>query len=212
MIYLNGKTEVDYKANFIHKEIESPEPRLEEIEIPMRDGYINGADFLSDVIYYDSRKITIGLELRSDRWEWPLYWSQILEDLHGKNIRVEFPDDPNWYWEGVASVGKIEDHGMTAGVTITVNAQPFKRRKAWTNIVVENLSGDKTITVEVPYMRAYLEFECSAAGMTVGYAGETWSLPEGVSNAYGLFLLHGDNELHLHGSGTMRIRYRGGAL
>lgn len=212
MVYLNGKTELDYKANFIHKEIESPAPKVEEIEIPLRDGFINAADFLSNVVYYEPREITIGLELRSDRWEWPMYHSQLLEDLHGKMIRVEFPDDPNWFWEGLASVGKIEDHGFTAGVTITVNAQPFKRRKAWTNILVETLSGDKTVTVEVPYMRAYLEFDCSAAGMTVGYAGQTWSLPEGVSNAYGLFLLHGDNELTLHGSGTMRIRYRGGQL
>ena len=212
MIYLNGKTEVDYKANFIHKEIESPEPRLEEIEIPMRDGYINGAGFLSDVIYYDSRKITIGLELRSDRWEWPLYWSQILEDLHGKNIRVEFPDDPNWYWEGVASVGKIEDHGMTAGVTITVTAHPFKRSRVAEPLFSGTLSGDETLEIFVTAMRGYPEFDAGAPGMTVEYDGETWTLPVGESTCFGLVLPHGDSTLTLHGSGSLTVKYREGAL
>lgn len=212
MVYLNGKTQLDYKANFIHKLIEPPEAKVEQIEIPLRDGFLDGSAFLSRVVYYEPRNITIGLELRSDRWEWEMYRSQIFEDLHGKMIRVEFDDDPNWFWEGLASVGELEDHGFTAGITINVLAQPFKRRKAWTDIAVVTLTGDETVTIENPYMRAYLEFECSDSGMTVGYAGETWNLPVGISSAYGLFLLHGENELELHGSGTMRIRYRGATL
>lgn len=212
MVYLNGKTEIDYKSNFIHKEIAPAAAKLEPVEIPLRDGYLDGSQFLSRVVYYESRKIIIGLEFRSDRWEWELYRSQLFEDMHGREVRVEFDDDPNWYWVGIADVGNLEDHGMTAGITITVNAQPFKRRKAWTNIDVVTLSGDTNVTIENPYMRGYLEFECSDSGTTVGYAGETWSLPPGVSTAYGLFLLRGDNELQLHGTGTVRIRYRGATL
>ena len=212
MIYLNGKTEKDYACDYIHWEITSPVPKMETAEIPLRDGYINLTAMLSDEIFYQPRTITIGLELRAMRSEWAMYHSQILRDLHGKEITVSRTEDPNWFWLGWASVSALDDHGSTAGITITVTAQPYKRTEQYAEIADVVLSGDTSYTIDNPYMRGYPEFEASAAGMTVTYQGETWTLGQGKSEAYGLYLTAGENVLELSGSGTLRISYRGGRL
>lgn len=212
MIYLNGKTEKDYNANFIHFECSSPEPKLELIEVPLRDGYINATPILSDEIVYNSRMLTIGLELRSFRQDWARFWSRLLRDLHGQEVVVSRSEDPNYFWIGTATVGPLEDHGSTAGVTITVNAQPFKRTQAWIFDERYTLSGDQTITINIPFMRGYPEFVTSGTGFTVTYAGETWTLASGTSTANGLHLSEGDNAIMLHGAGTIKVRVRGGTL
>lgn len=212
MIYLNGKTEFDYRANFIHKEISSPEPKRTTVSIPLTDGEIDTSAILSPIPFFETREIQIGLELRSHRWEWPIYWSQLFEDLHGQTVKVELPDDPDYYWTGVASVGEIEDHGMTAGVTITVAAHPFKRSRVAEPLFNGTLSGDETLEIFVTAMRGYPEFDAGAPGMTVEYDGETWTLPVGESTCFGLVLPHGDSTLTLHGSGSLTVKYREGAL
>ena len=96
-----------------------------------------------------------------------MYWSQILEDLHGQEVEVIRSDDPNWFWIGTAEVGALEEHGTTAGVTITVTAQPFKRSRAFRELQRITMSGDQTLTINVETMRGYPEFECSNSSFSV---------------------------------------------
>lgn len=212
MILINGKTETDYNANFIHWECTAPEPQLELATVPQRDGKINLTPTLSDEIHFDSRTLTIELELRSLRGEWPMYWSRMLRDLHGQEVTVARSDDPNWFYVGIASVGALEEHGATAGVTITVEAQPFKRSANFVEVIDVTVAGDETYTIDNIYMRGYPVFEASAAGMTVSLNGDTWTLPVGESEAYGMYFSEGENELAFHGTGTVRISWRGGIL
>ena len=213
MVLINGNTELDYCANFIHKEITAPEPKIELVEIPLSDGAINASALLSDHVFYQTRTLTIGLELRAIRKMWPILWSTILDDLHGQSVNVSFSDDPNWYWIGTASVGKLEDHGSTAGVTITVNAQPFKRtHQQYVAAMADTVAGTGTYTIDINHKRAYPSFTVTTSGFTVKYDGETWSLPSGKSSAYGLVLHEGENELGVHGSGKITIEYEGGSL
>ena len=210
MIYLNGKTEADYNANYIHWECTVPEPQKEEVTIPQRDGFLTL--MLSDEIHYNSRKITIGLELRSFRSEWATYWSQLMRDLHGKEVKISRSEDPNYFYIGTASVGPIQDHKSTAGVTITVEAQPFKRTEAFVGQDSISVSGTKTYTVHNQYMRGYPLLRASASGMTVTLNGETWNIPQTESDLFGMHFSEGDNVLTLKGSGTVKMRWRGGLL
>lgn len=211
MIYLNGKTEADYKANYIHWECTVPTAQIETAVVPLRDGFVNLTPMLSEDIHYNSRTITIGLELRSLRGEWPMYWSQLMRDLHGREVQVSRSEDPNYFYLGTATVGPIEDHGATAGVTITVEAQPFKRTTSYIEDEALTVSGPTTYTINNMYMRGYPEFDCSAA-MTVTLGSETWVLPIGESTAYGMYFSEGENELEFDGAGTVEVKWRGGLL
>ena len=213
MISINGKTESAYSANFIHWEVSSPEPRTEIVEVPLRDGFVDLARQLSGSIFYGTRTITIGLELRGLRSTWWNNYSLLLNEIHGQSVEVIRDDDPDWYWTGVASVGALEDHGASAGVTIEVTAQPFKR-SVLTEVLYNQtaISGDLLVSYDNDYMRAYPIFTPSAAGMTVTMGDESWTLPLGRSTAYGLFLIEGTSEFTIHGSGTITVEIEGGSL
>ena len=213
MIYLSGKTEYDYKSNFIHWDVTPPELDQEIIEVPLRDGFINATRFLSDRPVYKSRTITIGLEQRGLREEWPAYYSRMLQDLHGRDVVIARSEEPEYYWLGVASVGPQEDHGASAGVTITVTAQPFKRHREKRPVVSQMaVTGTATINVNVDDMRGYPTFNVSGTDMRISVNGETWALPDGESTAYGLELLQGSTEITVTGNGTISMEYEGGSL
>lgn len=213
MLSINGKTESNYNANFIHWEVSAPEPRTEIIEVPLRDGFVDLASQLSGNVFYGYRTITIGLELRGLRSTWFNNYSALMNDLHGQPVEVIRADDADWYWTGVASVGALEDHGASAGVTIEVTVQPFKRTvQTETLYNASAISGDLLVSYDNTYTRAYPIFTPSAAGMTVTMGDETWTLPLGRSSAYGLFLIEGTSELTIHGTGTITVEIEGGSL
>lgn len=211
-ITIGGKTESTYNANFIHFEISAPEPQMERVVVPLRDGFVNLTPTLSSERHFNSRTIKIGLELRSYRSDWPLYWSKMMKDLHGQEVTVTWSGDPNYYYKGVAQVGPLEDHGSTAGVTITVDAQPFKRTSTSAGAFTASVSGPTATTVACTYMRGYPEFICSTSGITVTLNGETWTLPAGTSEAYGMYFTEGNNVLTFDGSGTIVVSWEGGSL
>lgn len=212
MISLNGKTEFDYNANYIHFEASPPAAKIDLVEIPLRDGVINASKLLSDTVFYEPRTIIVGLELRSLRGEWPRYYSQLLEDLHGQEIQVERSEDPGWIWEGTAAVGALEDHGASAGVQIEVTAHPYKKRRELIPVFYEHVAGDEEVVMNIPYMRGYPVFLCEDPGFTVTYNNETWPLTLGESTAYGMWLPRGESSLFLHGTGAVKVSYRGGEL
>lgn len=213
MIYLNGKTNRDYKCDFTHFEVSSPEVKTELVEVPLRSGFINAARYLSDIPTYAPRTVTIGLELRPLRMEWANYYTMMMNDLHGQEVEIISDTDPGWYWVGIASVGALDDHGASAGITIEVTAQPYKRRiDIETFILEQTLSGEQTFTINISDPIGYPIITTGDSGFRVTMNGETWSLPEGESEAYGLVLPHGETELTISGSGTFMMRVQGGSL
>ena len=201
MVSLNGKTNLEYRCDHIHTEISTPAPKRSSIDIPLQDGTLDLTNNLSSTIFYGDRTIKIGLEMRGLREDWPIYFSKLLEDIHGQSVRVEFQNDPNYYWIGYAEVGQPKDNGASQNITITITAKPFKRERASEEVYSGTVIGDVSTTINVRCMRAYLTFNTSAAGATITYDGQTWSLPSGESTAFGLVLLPGSNALTLHGSG-----------
>ena len=212
MVYLNGKNEKDYCANYIHWECTVPTVQEEKVVIPLRDGYVSLTTSLSPVLKYNSRTIKIDLELRSFPSEWPMYHSQLLRDLHGQEVKVARSEDPDYFYVGIASVGDLQPHGATAGVSIIIDAQPFKRTEAWVEDTAFTVSGAYTHSIDNEFMRGYPVFDCATTGVTVTLGGETWTLPVGESEAYGMVLPEGQSDLVFAGSGSVDFRWRGGLL
>jgi hypothetical protein len=209
MVYLNGKNNLFYKCDHVHTEIESPEAKLYSVEIPLTDGSLDVTNVLSNTVFYADREITIGLELRTVRGEWPMRISNIMNEIHGRVIQVEFDDDPRFYWTGRARVEMPEDHGATCGINIVVTARPFKRRSQFMTIYENNIGGSDTVTFTTVTPRTYFRFTVNGSGgMTdtqVTYAGETWWVPVGTSDCYGLFVTPGEHTFELYGTDDVII-------
>ena len=212
MFVINGHTPDEWGAIHIHTEIASPDPRLEMLEVPLRDGAINTSALLSNTIHYNTREIVLGLEIMQLREMWPLCYSAILKALHGQAVELSLDNDQEYYWEGFATVEPLDDHGATAGITIRVQAQPFKKTKTWKIGPTVTITTSETETVEVNAMRAYPEFEASTSGIVMSYDSVSYTLPVGKSTVYGLVFVEGENDLAFTGPGVVEIRYKEGKL
>lgn len=213
MFELNGHLPDDYGCFHIHTEIAPPEPRREMLEVPLRDGAINTSALLSDTVHYATREIVLGLESAAVRAEWPLIEAALMRDFHGQAVQLVLDNDPDWYWEGYAAVEQMEDLRGSAGWTIRVTAQPFKRGRMEKKIDPITLTGTQTTyTIHVDALRAYPTFTTSTTGILLEYKGVTYTLPSGASTVYGLFFTQGDNVIKLTGPGNIEIKYREGTL
>ena len=118
-------SKVDFNLDYIHKEVTAPEPKITTVNIPLVNGKIDLTNRLTgNQPVFENRELTFGFEIRSLRAFWMLDYGNLLEKLHGRTMNIICDEDPNWFWNGRVSVGDLEDHGFTAGVTITVDAFP----------------------------------------------------------------------------------------
>lgn len=211
MFAINGHTPEEYAAIHIHTEVAPPTPRIEWVSIPLRDGSINASRILSTLPFYDTREITLVMEIMALRGLWPRIRSRVMEDLHGQTVQLSI-DNSEYYWEGVASVGPLEENGATASITITVTAQPFQKKSSWISDGTVSVSGVTTKTLKTNAMRSYLEFNASTTGLGFTYDGIPYTLASGKSTANGFFLPEGTHSLAFAGTGSVDIRHQEATL
>lgn len=203
MFTINGKTNSYYGFYHTHTEIASPAPKRSTGSVPLADGIIDFTALLSPIQFYEARQITLRMETTALRSSWLSLYGDVMAAWHGVQVELSFDNDPGYYWVGYATVGPLEDHGASAGVTITVQANPFKRSSTTTELYNASVLADLDITATVTKMRGYISTYSYSANATLTYDGQTWTLPSGSSEAFGLILPTGSNTLTLHGDGSV---------
>lgn len=129
-VSINGKINTDWNMDFLGKSIEAPKVKTKSIDVPLRDGIIDLTEALDGIVHYNNREIEMRFEIRAERIEWPHLQMELANAYHGKTVQVIFDDDSDHYWTGRAYVSEIADHKSTAGIKITVEAEPFRRTVA----------------------------------------------------------------------------------
>ena len=209
------------------KVISTPEPQINKVDIPMRDGSIDLTEALTGDIKFKDRKITLNFTV-TDRSTWSAKVSEIQNYLHGKRLKIVFDEDLAFYYLGRVSVNKWETDKAIGSLVIECDVEPFKydmfsSAVEWEwdifdfneGIINETgqliVDGETTIPLICRRKRMFPIFTASTA-MTVEFEGEVFDLAKGKQKLYGLFLNEGVNELTFKGNGTVSIDYVGGSL
>ena len=199
-VTINEKLNLDFGLDFIHKEIGEAEAKTYYVDIPLSDGSIDLTESLSPIIRYNNREITMVFEIRKDRTEWAQLMSDLNQEWNGRQVKVVFSDDTEYYWRGRASVGALEDHGFTAGVTVTVNAEPYKRTVAPEIYGPFTVAAgtSETVTIANTHIKSWPSFYCSVSNVKVIYDGDNYGYTGYMSHTiYGLELPNGIKTLTL---------------
>ena len=209
------------------KVISPPEPQLNRVNVPLRDGSIDLTESLTDDIKFKDRKITLNFTVM-DRATWTAKVSEIENYLHGKQMKIVFDDDLAFYYFGRVSVNKWETNKTIGKLVIEGTVEPFKydvlsSAVDWEwdifdfeeGIINETgeliVNGETTISLICRRKRIFPIFTASEP-MTVKFDDETFQLAAGKQKLYGIFLCEGVNEFTFNGKGTVAIDYRGGSL
>lgn len=214
------------------QENEPPKPKTYTIDIPGGNGSIDLTDALLGKPVYSNRKITCELYLIESRvMEWAALYSDIMAKIHGKRLRIEFDDDPAYYYIGRVSVTGWKSGRMHSRVTIECDCEPFKYQKnsfgedwLWDpfdfvdGVITSNvftIKGTTKITLEVSQMPVTPTFRAMnvTKAMTMTWDGTSYKLPTNTDvKFYDIVLPQGENEISVTGTGELKIVYTNGVL
>lgn len=107
-------------------EISPPEPQTYFVEIPGMNGSLDLTEKLSGGVRYKDREIKMTFLSLVDRNQWPGIYSDMMEKLHGKSMRITMDDDPGFYYLGRIMFDSVKQDNRVTIVVIKAKAGPFK--------------------------------------------------------------------------------------
>lgn len=103
-----------------------PKPKENWVDIPGMDGALDLSKVQTGKMQYEMRTISMRFAYIGPRGSWTNVYSQILNDIHGKDLHITLDNDPNYYYEGITKVEKYEPEKAHFGLTVSCTVQPFK--------------------------------------------------------------------------------------
>ena len=190
--------------------IQMPEPQMNFVEIPGRDGALDLSEAFGAVRYTD-RIIPLTLYARAS---FDALISAFAADVHGRRMNVIFDRDPTYYYDSRITLEEVERHAGYCELSLECRAKPYKLEQFKTTITV--LPTDSaTVTLTNTRMPVVPTITVSAE-MTIEFTIEglvyTINLTAGTHVVPSLVLMEGDTEIGITGTGSITFTYRKGAL
>lgn len=223
-------TNDDWNLVFITKSTPFPDIKEQVVDIPLTDGVLDYSEVATGRVEYERREIKMQFYVFADYLTWHTIKSQIAKAIHGKNKKIVFDDELDYFYYGRVAVSDITYVQRGVGkLTITAQCKPFKYAVVATNepwiwdsfnfeagIIQElyDLEVDGSLEVSIicnEYSYGALVITTDTA-MTVTYDEETYNLAVGDNTMFDILLSEGENTLEFTGTGTVTINYRGGEL
>ena len=190
--------------------IPMPEPQMNFVEIPGRDGALDLSEAFGTVRYAD-RIIPLTLYARAP---FDATVSAFAADVHGRRMNVIFDRDPTFYYDARVTLEDVERHAGYCELSLKCRAKPYKLEHFETKITVLP-AGSATVTLTNTRMPVVPTITVSAE-MTIAFTirGVVYkiNLSAGSHVVPLLVLLEGDTEVEITGTGSITFTYRKGAL
>lgn len=197
-------------------------------DVPGGDGSVDLSTANSGRPTYERREITMNFKCEMPMNRWTTTMSEILRNFHGKEGKVIFEDEPDYYYIGRMEVSDYERVVQTGAFVITVNAEPYKYElssslEPWrwdsfnfkTGIIRSygslQVDGERELIIPGRERWAIPEIEVTG-NLSLTFRGVTYQLKEGKNKLYDVVIKTGENRLIFTGSGTVSVNYRGGIL
>ena len=190
--------------------IPMPEPQMNFVEIPGRDGALDLSEAFGTTRYAD-RIIPLTLYARAP---FDTLISSFASDVHGRRINVIFDRDPTYYYDARVTVDDVERHVGYCGLSLECRAKPYKLEHFETAITVLP-TGSATVMLTNTRMPVVPTINVSAE-MTLTFSIEeavnTINLAAGAHVVPSLVLMEGETEIGINGTGSITFTYRKGAF
>ena len=103
-----------------------PEPKTIFINVPGGNGSLDMSESLTRYPVYNNRTGSFSFRVMNGHKPWAERYSEIMQHIHGKAMRVVLADDPDWFYYGRFSVDGWASGDTWSVITIGYNVGPFK--------------------------------------------------------------------------------------
>lgn len=106
--------------------IAPPQPKYIYDDLPGADGSLDLTDALTGLINFNDRSGTLNFIVLNDYGPWHERYSEIMQYLHGRKMKMILADDPNYYYWGRYSVNNWTSDQHWSKIDIDYRVDPFK--------------------------------------------------------------------------------------
>lgn len=121
------------------KTIGTPSPKVETVDIPGGDGVIDLTDAFGET-KYKNRSLSFNFETIVPRSQFMNVFSSVQNKLHGKRMRIQLSEDPNYYYVGRISVHEWKADKRIGRFTVDCDCEPYKYKVNET-VLLQQFSG-----------------------------------------------------------------------
>lgn len=213
-----------------------PTVKTNYIDIPGSDGHVDLTTSLTGEPTYNTRTGSITFYVMNGYHEWYHIYSEIMNYLHGQEMKIILEDDPWFYYTGRFSVNTWQSNKDRSTIVINYDISPYKyviqsSSEDWlwdpfdfeVGIIREysNIRIDGTVTMDIyggrktiiPSFITKLDNASSPIMMTWSkISGNNFVLENGTIKLPDIKIKDEVTQLTFKGKGIVSIDYRGGSL
>ena len=110
--------------------VSPPKPKTKIIQVPGTNTVIDLTESLTGgEVKYEPRTIQCEFYVIGGRSKWSAVYSAILNEIHGKKLKIVMDDDQNYYYFGRVAVNEFLSDEASASIVITAEVEPYKRTR-----------------------------------------------------------------------------------
>ena len=233
---LTGESKHTYRDFGLYpSEVNMPSPpgvQTQFIEIPGMDGTLDATEALDGNVHYEDRDYEQKYVDLNGRARWHTRYSEILNFIHGKQLRMILDDDPEWFYVGRFELDDPAPKNYKNTLEITATLKPYKYAinstlddwlwdpfsfengiiREYKDIAVDNSTTITIVGSSMPVVPAITVASEDESGLDLVYNGETYHLSDGVNRIVTMTLTAGEHQLTFIGIGLVSIDFREGSL
>lgn len=195
------------------KVINTPAPKYVKVSVDGRDGDLNLSRTLTGDMKYSNREASFTfLVTDGSQEERGELINEIVNIIHGNELQIIEPDDPDHFLLGECSVNSIQNTKAYGSFIVSANCEPYRygieeikrtitASATESNVVLTN-DGRKTLIPTVTVT--------GTVNLTIGTTKV--SLGAGTYKLTSLILRPGSNVVGVSGSGAITFTYREGVI
>lgn len=210
--------------------IAAPSVKTSFISLPGGDGSLDLTEVLAGRPTYERRTGSWEFIVMNDYGDWATRYSEIMAYLQGKEYRIVFDDDPDYYYQGRLSVNEWRSEAYWSRIVINYNVDPYKRNVdgfgtnwLWdpfnfeTGVIHDYRRLVVSGSLEVNYINDGMIntvpiINSSVDTMKMTFNGTRYNLSKGPNTFSSVVFVPGDNIVTFTGNGTISIENVGGRL
>ena len=208
----NIDSSTDLNLLLTNRKIGNPEPKTEYIDVPGRGAPLDFTEFFGDV-QYENRKLEFDFLYLEHHSTFTNKYSELLNKLQGRKMKITLSDDPDFYYLGRITVGDWENDNSIGKVNITVECDAYKYKKTET---VKSITLTGTDNIKLSNFRKWVVPKVKTTrAITLKWGENTAKIEkDGEYTIPSLILVEGDTNIEITGtSGTVvTFTYQEGGL
>lgn len=190
--------------------ISPPIPKTMYVDIPGSDGVIDLTESLTGDVKFENRTIRCEFWVLGARDRWSDIYSEIMDYLHGQQMKIILDEDASYYYMGRLKVNEWKSDKATSTISIEGTVEPYKLKNDRTAVSL-SVNGQATVLCR-NLRKSVVPTIITDAEFRVEFEDTSYAIPAGESIVPDILFKAGDNILYCYGTGNITFTYQEGSL